>query len=136
MKGRTNMKKTLLVLVSTVILLCLIMAVSFAEEIILADNDTVAVKVTKMESTGTGFMMNVYLENKTSETVMFSVLDAVVNGYVADPFWAKEVAPGKKANSTIEWYNIADKGVTLPISKIDLFFRAYNSNDWLADAYL
>jgi len=61
---------------------------------------------------------------------MFSVLNSAVNGVESDPGFATEVAAGKKANKNIDFtnnYNIGD------FSDIEICFRVYDTNDWLAD---
>jgi hypothetical protein len=45
--------------------------------------------------------MKLFIENKEDENLMFSIRDASVNGFMIDPFWANEVAAGKKANETV-----------------------------------
>ena len=72
--------------------------------------------------------MNVYLENKTDKSVMFSINDCVLDGYVNDPFWAKEIMPGSKANVAIQWMN----SDTIP-TLVEFNLRVYDSNDWMAD---
>lgn len=126
------MKKTI---VSILFILCLIfaLAIASADEIVLADNDNVCIKVKSMETSGNSFEMKLYLENKSSVTAMFTIDGTVVNGFVADPFWASEIAPGKKSNETVSIHDLSSKGITEDVSIISFVIRAYDSNDWFAD---
>ena len=128
--------KKILVLLLTIAAICCIFAVSYAEDTVLADTDKVCIKVKSMETSSNKFTMKVYLENKSDVTAMFAIEKTVVNGYVADPFWAMEVAPGKKANDTISINGLSDKGITGDVSIIEFTFRVYDSNDWSADDFL
>lgn len=74
------------------------------------------------------------LENKTADkTLMFAVEDAYVNGVENDPYFASEVAPGKKAKASIGFDKMEEYGMT-DFSDIELAFRVYDSDDWMADA--
>ena len=79
-----------------------------------------------------GGRTRVYLENRTDEALMFSASDVAVNGYMCDPYWAVEVAPGKRCNSHITWSetDLAYNGIT-QVESITLPIRVYDSEDWL-----
>ena len=127
-----SMKKGVLFIVLAA-LFCLFLVPASAEEIVLADNESVFISIKEMGASWDSFIMKVYLENRTGKTVMFATSDGVVNGYASDPFWAKEIAPGKKANETISFDGLSASGITGDVCKVQLSFRAYDSNDWLAD---
>ena len=76
------------------------------KEIIVADteNYTFKIKGSEYDEFWEAWNIKVYLENKTNENMMFSWEDVSVNGYMIDPFWASEVAPNKKENTTISFY--------------------------------
>lgn len=106
-------------------------------EVTVVDNEYCTIKITGVDPENLwGYTLKAYLENKTTDkTFMFSVETASINGVKADPFFATEVAPGKKSNadisfttSTLEDYGIGD------FTDIELNFRVYDSNDWSADA--
>lgn len=101
------------------------------------DNEECSVTVKELvPDTIWGYAVKVELENKsTDKTYMFSVTTAAINGVETDPFFATEVAPGKKANSDISFStsDLKDNGIT-DITDIELFFRVYDTNDWSADA--
>lgn len=119
--------KKLLALLFFVLLL--VTPFAHASETTLIDNSAITFQVKNFTIDWTwGLTMNVYLENKTNKTVMFSLDKCVLDGYVSDPFWAKEIMPGSKANVAIQWMNID----TLP-TLVSFNLRAYDSNDWMAD---
>ena len=100
------------------------------------DNDECSVTIKELDpKSAWGYTVKVVLENKSADkTYMFSVETASVNGVVADPLFAKEVAPGKKANESIIFMasELKENGIT-DFTDIDISFRVYDSNDWSAD---
>ncbi len=106
------------------------------QEITVVDNEECTIKITGLEPNGfMGYEVNVFLENKSSNiTYMYSVQNAAINGVQADPFWATEVAPGKKANETITFTEPVPEDVDLgKYTDILLLFRVYDTDDWAAD---
>ncbi|MBR6473275.1 MAG: hypothetical protein IKS99_06105, partial [Firmicutes bacterium] len=75
------------------------------EEITVVDNDECTIKITGLDPDGFwGYTLDTYLENKSEDkTYMFSVISASVNGVESDPFFATEVAAGKKKNDSISF---------------------------------
>ena len=100
------------------------------------DNNECAVTIKDLDPNNMwGYTIKVGLENKSSDkTYMFSVTTASVNGVVADPFFATEVAPGKKANEDISFTDssLTENGIK-DYTDIEIVFRVYDSNDWSAD---
>ncbi len=101
--------------------------------------DEAGVKMTLI-SQGPGsyypYQLDVCLENDTDLSVYFNVSDATLNGIMCDPYWAKEVQPGKKAFGTISWSKSQLEKIDLSADDIDtivLYLRVYDSNDWWAD---
>ncbi len=105
------------------------------EEVTVVDNDYCTVKVTGIEEDNIlGYTLKVYLENKSSDkTYMFSVTDGAVNGVEWDPFFATEVAAGKKKNDEISFSDRDKEAILSEFTDIELKFRVYDSNDWSAD---
>ena len=102
-------------------------------DITLVSNEDCAIIVTGFDPDSTwGYAMEMYLENRTDETLMFSASDVAVNGYMCDPYWAVEVAPGKRCNSRITWSetDLTQNGIT-QVEKITFSIRAYDSENWL-----
>ena len=68
----------------------------------LVDNESCAFTVTGTEfNEHLGLQIHVLCENKSGRTLMFSWNNVSVCGFMYDPLWAEEVAPGKKVNTTI-----------------------------------
>ena len=108
------------------------------EEIVLADNENLTFKITGVENDPIwGYTLKVFLENKTGQDLMFSLNDVSVNGFMCDPYWAHEVAAGKKSNTTISWLesDFAENGIET-VDEISFTLRVYDSNDWMADDIL
>jgi len=107
------------------------------EEIVVVDNENCNIRITGIEPDSLwGYSLKVLLENKSDNvTFMFSVESAAINNVSADPFFASEVAPGKKANETITFPvdELKENGVG-DITDIQLDFNVYDSNDWTADS--
>lgn len=101
-----------------------------------ADNEHCLIRVTDIDPDGMfGYTLKVYLENRTADkTLMFAVESAAINGVQTDPAFAAEVSAGKKANKEISFFDTVltanDVGA---YTDIELTFRVYDSNDWLAD---
>ena len=82
-------------------------------EAVIVDNEYCTIKITGIDQDNLwGYTLNAYLENKTADqTLMFSIQSATVNNVMADPFFASEVAPGKKSNENISFSSPAlEKG--------------------------
>lgn len=107
------------------------------EEITVVNNEQCLIKITGIEPDNMwGYTLNTYLENKSADkTYMFAVDTAAVNGIQVDPFFATEVAAGKKSKETINFSdsNLSACGIK-DFTDIELCFRVYDSNDWAADS--
>lgn len=104
---------------------------------IVIDNENVTVIVTGYEPDEVfGYTVNLFLVNKTEANVMFSVDEASINGYMADPYYATTVAAGKCAFSSISWSDttFADNGIT-DVEEIELLFRAYDAENYTANDF-
>ena len=102
---------------------------------IIVDNEYVTVVVTGYEDDPIwGYTAKLFLLNKTDKNVMFSVDEASVNGYMADPFFAKSVSAGKCAFSSMSWSDtdLEENGITV-IEEIEFNIRAYDEDNWLDD---
>lgn len=107
------------------------------EEITVVDNEACIIKITGIDPDGDyGYTLNAYFENKSADkTYMFAVDSAAVNGVESDPFFAAEVAAGKKSNEEISFDSeeLAEIGIT-EFTDIELSFDVYDSDDWSADS--
>ena len=114
---------------------------SLDTDIVLADNDYVAVTVTGIEEDSIwGYTLEVYIVNKTDVTAMIAVENASVNGYMCDPLWAVSVSAGKSAFSSIYWFDseLEDIGITdySEIEEIEFLLKAYDYSDWSGDYWM
>ena len=115
-----------------VLLLVLCSVSALSEEVVLVDNEQMSVKVKEYtEDALWGPSMKLYLENKTDNTMMFSIDGCAVNGYMNDPFWAFEVIGGSKANQEVSWMGLEED-----LRRIDFDLRVTDSEDWMAAPYL
>lgn len=108
-----------------------------ASDKVLVDNEYVTVIVTGYENNEIwGYTVNLFLLNKTDKEVMFSVDEASVNGFMADPFYANSVTAGKCAFSSMSWSDttLAENGITA-VKEIEFKLRAYNYENWLSDDF-
>ncbi len=99
------------------------------------DNDECVIKITGIDANGFwGYTLNVTLENKSADkTYMFAVQSAAIDGVQCDPFFASEVAPGKKAVEKITFNDNTLNEIGLKCTDFELTFRVHDSNDWTAD---
>lgn len=104
---------------------------------IIIDNEYVKATVIGYEEDSIwGYTVNLFLENKTDKEVMFSIDEVSVNGYMADPFFADSVIPGKSAFSSISWSkNTFTENSISKVEEIEFIFKAYDNSDWLADPF-
>ena len=109
-----------------------------ASDNIIVDNEHITVIVTGYEDDAIwGYTAKLFLLNKTDKNLMFSVDEASVNGYMANPFFARSVSAGKCAFSTMSWSNttLEDNGITT-VEEIEFSLRVYDEDDWFVDDLL
>ena len=107
-------------------------------DVVLFTNADCAMTVTGFDPESSwGYAMHVFLENRTDDTLMFSASNVAVNGFMCDPYWAVEVAPGKKCNTQITWLesDLTENGIT-QVETISLPVRVYESDDWVGGGIL
>ena len=103
-------------------------------EIVLFDNEHCTMIITGFHQEGVwGYTAEVYLVNKTDNTLMFSVGEAAINGFMCNPYFATSIAPGKRSITAISWTKTAleENGIT-EVEKISLPIRVYDANNWNA----
>lgn len=104
---------------------------------VLVDNEYATAIVTGYtEDSIWGYTVNLFFINKSDKEVMFSVNDASVNGYMADPFFAMAVTAGKCAFGSMSWSDSTlEENSIAEIEEIEFTLRIYDNNDWLAEAF-
>ena len=60
-----------------------------------------------------------------------------MNGFAADPFWAKSVPAGKSAYSDIDWSSsdFEANGIT-DVETITMILHVRDDDDWSSDYYI
>ncbi len=109
-----------------------------ATDTILADNEYVTVIITDYYNDDIwGYTANMFIVNKTDKELMVSVENASVNGYMADPFFADSVMPGKCTFTSMSWSTdtFAEIGVT-DVEEIEFTLVVYDWNDWMSDRFV
>lgn len=117
--------------------------INIDEPIVVVDNEfaTFIVKSVFYDEFWESYGLKVFLENKTDKPLMFSWEDVSVNGYMCDPFWASEVAGGKKENTEICWYLTSFEENDIDYTQIaDIEFKmwVYNTDEetWDITTYI
>lgn len=102
---------------------------------VVVDNDAATVTILGTEYDDIwGYTVKVYMENKTDRTLMFTTEDVSVNGYMADPFYAVELAPGTCTFDDISWSDSTlEENKIEEVESIEMIIRAYDSDDWTGD---
>lgn len=75
-----------------------------------------------------GFALEVYLENNTEQTVVFTAENVIVNGEASDPAWRCELPSGKRAYSEVVWFDGDFEGEAVNTITFDLVVRDANGN--------
>lgn len=107
-------------------------------EQILVDDENVTFTVTGFENNEhLGLQVQVYCENKTDKNMMFSVDSVSVCGVMYDPFWAQEVAAGKKVNTAISFdtFRLAEMGVD-SVDEISFTLRVIDNDEWMNEPFV
>lgn len=104
---------------------------------VIVDNEYVTIILTGYDKDNIwGYSAELFLVNKTDKEVMFSVDGASVNGYMADPFWAKSVSAGKCAFSSMSWSDsVLEENNITEIETIEASFKARDNSDFMGDDY-
>ncbi len=102
---------------------------------VVVDNDTAKVVILGTEYDDIwGYTVKVYMENKTDRTLMFTTEETSVNGYMADPYYAMELAPGACTFDGISWSDSTlEENKIEEVESIEMIIRAYDSNNWTGD---
>ncbi len=104
----------------------------------LVSNEDVTFTVTEFRhNEHLGLEMHVYCENKTDRNMMFSLDGVSVMGIMYDPFWAEEVAAGKKVNSTIyfDTFELQGLGVT-SVDEISFRLTVFDNDEWMDEPFV
>ncbi len=105
------------------------------EEVTAVDNNECVIKIKGLSDTILGLSLKIELENKSQEkTYMFTIEDLSINGVECSAFLAEDVAPTKKAiSSVIITTDALEEAGIKEYTDIKIKFRVYDTNDWLSD---
>ena len=105
------------------------------EELVLVDESDVKITAKELSFDDYYVSIDVLIENNSSEDLTFSVDQSSVNDSMIYAYMSADVAAGKKANDSIEFYNedLEFAGIDT-IAKFDLIFDIYTTEDY--DDYL
>jgi len=100
------------------------------------ENDECSIKITGVDTDNwMGYTLKAQLENKSSEKkYTFTVDSCSINGVKCDAFLYGDISAGKKANEEITFTTetLEENGIK-KFTDIELTFRVYDSNDYLAE---
>ncbi len=117
-------------------------AVVFTREIketdtVIIDDENITAIITGIDPDNTwGYTVNLFLINKTESGTMFAVEEASVNGYMIDPFFAKDVAAGKCAFTSMSWTKTSlEENDISEVEEIEFRLRVYDDTNWNREPY-
>ena len=93
------------------------------------DNEwtTVTVNSLQLEDEYGDMVMKITVENKSDTNFTLSLYTAAINGLEVNPYESADVAAGKKANVSVEWYSSDLEGLNREdFSDFELTFGAYD----------
>lgn len=84
-----------------------------------------------------GMTLDALCVNKTDKTLYFTWNTVSVCGYMYDPLWAEEVAPGASLNSTIyiDTYQLEQYGIT-SVDEITFTLYIFDGEDFMAEPFV
>lgn len=101
------------------------------DEQLLLDRDGIVISATGLEETWLGPEINILIENNSGQPVTVQARNTSVNGYMVEPVFSCDVAPGKKANDSITFTgsNLQKCGIEV-MARIELVFHVFNTDSW------
>ena len=107
------------------------------ENEVIVDDENLLIRIDRVEEDSIfGPEVKIYCENRSDASVHVSQDQAVVNGYSVSTLWGEDIADGMNVTGTIDFVGLdADKGLDV-IDELQLYLRAYPSDDWSADDLL
>ena len=101
-------------------------------DMVLANDEGVTVTaIDFMQDPIWGYTTKLFLENNTEKNLLFTVENASVNGYMADPLFAKTVNAGNCAFGGVSWSNHALEELEITeVESLEFVLRVYDAEDW------
>lgn len=107
------------------------------DTLVLIDNEDYVMYLTGFSSDPFSFNVNVYIENKSEAPVDFVVSGSTtVNGFELNPYFYRTLEHGKKANTSITWFNddLEENGIT-EVEHLVLDISIEDPEDFFADPF-
>lgn len=104
----------------------------------LVDNEACSFRVDLASvSEHAGMSLSALCANKTGSTLMFTWNMVSVCGYMYDPAWSEEVAPGETVSSAIELdtFELEQYGIT-SVDEVEFTLLVFNAEDFMAQPYV
>ena len=103
---------------------------------VLVDNDDISVIVTGYDPDSIfGYAVELFLVNKTDRPLVFSVDGASVNGFMIEPYYGHELAPGKCCFGEMSWSaSSLEENDIETVEDIEFTLHVRDSEDWMAEA--
>ena len=100
-------------------------------EQLLLDRDGIVITATGLEETWLGPEINILIENNSGQPLTVQARNTSVNGYMVEPVFSCDVAPGKKANDSITFTgsDLQKCGIEV-IARVELVFHVFNTDSW------
>ena len=102
------------------------------EETVLLDQDGIKITAKNLNVDGTfGPEIKLLIENNRAEAVTVQTRNSSVNGYMVETMMSTDIAPGKKANDTLDIMSsdLERAGITT-IADIEFAFHVFDSDSW------
>lgn len=103
---------------------------SIAEEVVI-DEQGIRIQIAALEEARMGPELKVQIENSSEVSVTVQVRKTSVNGFMIEPIFSCDVAPGKKAVDGISFYESDMERHNIEvITNIELVFHVFNATTW------
>lgn len=99
-----------------------------AEQVVLLDQNNLKITYTGIGEDFLGPQVSLLIENNSDQNYTVQTQGVSVNGFMMEPFFSEDVAPGKKSNCSISFLadDFSENGIT-EIENIELTFHVCDS---------
>lgn len=109
-------------------------SIGTCHKIILDDGGVVKITENGVTKDYEGIHINLLIENDTEKSMTVQVRDTSINGFMVEPIFSSDIAPGKKINDSIDFYNsylerAGFNSVGTLTGEIEFRFHLFDFND-------
>lgn len=98
------------------------------------EDENVSITYNGITESYMGYDINFLVENKSERTLILSMKETSIDGYMVDAYCYMEISPGKKMNDGATVYSQDLENISIDsISNIETKFNIYDSTDWSWD---